>query len=222
MGKHPYSVCQHCQVGWVWKAEKHWYPCCWNCGADWPGPTPPNPARSARQVYNTQEDWQRWEAQAWEQTAQAQEAACLATGARLGQSPAHTRRVRKKQWPACGRTQIRRPSKSFVPVALSRRTKRSLIRELCCIAIWLGISQSPNSTAAWLLRKPNCSSEQIRLKHKFEKAVQDLADVSKEIEQAEGHLVKVQTQVQAQLKEAEAAKGAGLAGASEECWCYSD
>ena len=45
-----------------------------------------------------------------------------------------------------------------------------------------------------------------KVKVQFEKLVQDLADVSKEIEQAEGHLVTVQNQVQTQLKEAEPPK----------------
>ncbi|OLP75045.1 hypothetical protein AK812_SmicGene45231 [Symbiodinium microadriaticum] len=51
-----------------------------------------------------------------------------------------------------------------------------------------------------------------KIKAQFEKLVQDLADVSKEIEQAEGHLVTVQTHVQTQLKEAEPPKVQDLQG----------
>ncbi|CAE7397945.1 unnamed protein product [Symbiodinium microadriaticum] len=109
-------------------------------------------------------------------------------------------------------TQIRRPSKSFVPVALSRRTKRSLIRELCCIvylARYKSITQQHRSLVA---KKAQLQLRADKIKAQFEKAVQDLADVSKEIEQAEGHLVKVQTQVQDQLKEAEPPKVQDLQG----------
>ena len=55
---------------------------------------------------------------------------------------------------------------------------------------------------------PTCN----KIKAQFEKAVQDLADVSKEIEQAASHLEKVQTQVQTQLKEAEPPKVQDLQG----------
>ena len=66
----------NCDCGWGWALRKDvkegWSTHCECCGRKWEKLLAkrqmPNPARSARQVYNTQEDWQRWEAQAWEQT----------------------------------------------------------------------------------------------------------------------------------------------------------
>ena len=66
-----------CDCGWGWALRKDvkegWSTHCECCGRKWEkllakrqSPNP-NPA-GTRQAYNTQEDWRRWEAQAWEQT----------------------------------------------------------------------------------------------------------------------------------------------------------
>lgn len=77
------------------------------------------------------------------------------------------------------------------------------------LARYKSITQQHRSLVA---KKAQLQIRADKIKAQFEKAVQDLADVSKEIEQAEGHLVKVQTQVQAQLKEAEPPKVQDLQG----------
>ena len=66
----------NCDCGWGWALRKDvkegWSTHCECCGRKWEKLLAkrqlPNPAGSARQAYNTQEDWHRWEAQAWEQT----------------------------------------------------------------------------------------------------------------------------------------------------------
>ena len=212
MGKHPYSVCQHCQVGWVWKEEKHWYPCCWNCGADWPGPTPPNPAKNARQVYNTQEDWQRWEAQAWEQTTRRpKKQPAWPPGLGWGRSqltPAEYEDAVASLWKdADPQAQQVLRACGIEPPDEEEPDPRTVLHRY--LARYKSITQQHRSLVA---KKAQLQLRADKIKAQFEKAVQDLAEVSKEIEQAEGHLVKVQTQVQAQLKEAEPPKVQDLQG----------
>ena len=204
MGKHPYSVCQHCQVGW--------YPCCWNCGADWPGPTPPNPARSARQVYNTQEDWQRWEAQAWEQTTRKpKKQPAWPPGLGWGRAqltPGEYEEAVASLWKdADPQAQQVLRACGIEPPDEEEPDPRTVLHRY--LARYKSITQQHRSLVA---KKAQLQLRADKIKAQFEKAVQDLADVSKEIEQAEGHLVKVQTQVQAQLKEAEPPKVQDLQG----------
>ena len=52
-------------------------------------------------------------------------------------------------------------------------------------------------------RKAQLQIKADKIKAQFEKAVQDLADVSKDIEKAEEHLCRVQTQVQERLRDSE-------------------
>ena len=203
MGRQPYSVCQHCDVGWVWKEEKHWYPCCWNCGADWPGPTPPNPANKQRRVYNTQADWQKWEEQAWEQETRRprkQPAWPPGLGWRASQlTPGEYEDAVASLWKdADPQAQQVLRACGIEPPNDEEPDPRTVLHRY--LARYKSITQQHRSLVA---KKAQLQIRADKIKAQFEKAVQELADVSKDIEQAEGHLVKGQTQVQAQLKDAE-------------------
>ena len=63
-----------------------------------------------------------------------------------------------------------------------------------------------------MAKKVRLQEKADRIKAQFEQAVKDLAQVSKNIEKAEEHLVRVQGQVQSQLKEAEPPKVQDLQG----------
>ena len=77
------------------------------------------------------------------------------------------------------------------------------------------ITQTHRSLVA---KKVRLQEKADRIKAQFEQAVKDLAQVSKNIEKAEEHLVRVQGQVQSQLKEAEPPKVQDLQGLLKKCW----
>ena len=182
MGKHPYSVCQHCNVGWVWKAEKQWYPCC------------------------------RWEDLAWEQTVRRpkRQPAWL-PGLGWGRSqltPGEYEEAVASLWKdADPQAQQVLRACGIEPPNEEEPDPRTVLHRY--LAQYKAITQQHRSLVA---KKAQLQIRADKIKAQLEKAVQELADVSKDIEQAEGHLVKVQTQVQAQLKDAEPPKVQDLQG----------
>ena len=209
----------NCDCGWGWALRKDvkegWSTHCECCGRKWEKLLAkrqmPNPA-SARQVYNTQEDWHRWEAQAWEQTTRKpKKQPAWPPGLGWGRSqltPGEYEDAVASLWKdADPQAQQVLRACGIEPPNDEEPDPRTVLHRY--LARYKSITQQHRSLVA---KKAQLQIRADKVKAQFEKLVQDLADVSKEIEQAESHLVTVQTQVQTQLKEAEPPKVQDLQG----------
>ena len=235
-----YTVCAHCGIGWIPKSQKKWYPQCWHCGLAWRNQNGPSsdsedwdhgwawPStsyanRSVRQAgraveqhdvqaRNTQEDWQRWETQAWLQnTRKPKKQPAWPPGLGWGKSqltPEEYDEAVASLWKdADPQAQQVLRACGIEPPDEEEQDPRTVLHRY--LARYKSITQQHRGLVA---KKAQLQLRADKIKAQFEKLVQDLADVSKEIEQAESHLVTVQTQVQTQLKEAEPPKVQDLQG----------
>ena len=183
--------------------KEGWSTHCECCGRKWEKllakRQQPNPA-SARQVYNTQEDWRRWEEQAWEQTTRKpKKQPAWPPGLGWGRSqltPGEYEDAVASLWKdADPQAQQVLRACGIEPPNDEEPDPRTVLHRY--LARYKSITQQHRSLVA---KKAQLQIRADKVKAQFEKLVQDLADVSKEIEQAESHLVTVQTQVQTQIR----------------------
>ena len=165
-------------------------------------------------MYNTQEDWQRWEAQAWAQAPPPRKPKKqpawppgLGWGASQLSPDEYDEAVASLWKDADPQAQQVLRACGIEPPDEDEPDPRTVLHRY--LAQYKSITQQHRSLVA---KKAQLQLRADKIKAQFEKAMKDLAETSKAIEQAESHLVKVQTQVQGQLKEAEPPKVQDLQG----------
>eukprot|EP00439_Symbiodinium_sp_Y106_P076241 s514_g15.t1 len=188
------------QVGWVLKTERQWYPSCWHCGSEW------LQQQAAQTNRNTQADWNKWQSrahQARQQPRKPKRQVEYPPGLGWGgaqMTPTEYEEAVASLWQDADpqAQKVLRACGIEPPAAEETSDPRVTLNKY--LASYKSITQVHRNLVA---RKVRLQEKADRIKTQFEKAIKDVAEVSKEIEKAEENLGKVQSQVQEQLKNVE-------------------
>ena len=182
--------------------KKKWYPCCWHCGGHWLETQP----QAQPQQYNTKADWEKWQSwarQYWTAWSQPKRQVDYPpglgwTGAQM--TPSEYEEAVASLWQDADpqAQKVLRACGIEPPKADTDADPRVTLHKY--LAAYKSITQAHRSLVE---RKVQLQARADRIKTQFERALKELADVSKDIATAEDNLSKVQNQVQEQLKNAE-------------------